>query len=542
MLLLWFAVTAFAVAQHVPWADEMQAWLLAGDVSWRTLFTHSLHYEGTGGLWHALLKLLQACGVSFTGMRWLAAGIEGASMAVLLRYAPLPPLVRYLLPFTFFLLYQDGVVARSYCLFAILVFPAAALLRGGSPRPLRLALLLGLLANVSVHGVVAAAGLAIAAAAAWRGQWLKNAPAFAVLLVLFAAAAATMSPARDIDYAAGNNLQRSLAKIEKSLGLPVSTPPPPITAMPMAGLQPSPPVAHIRHGVAGVWNRLARVLGVITYPLSNVRTLALLLAILVVVQGSIQRKSTRKEGQAGAWGLAPWLLMVVVFSSLYLAPRHVGTLFTAFVAAAWITWPIGSHNRLLARATAGALTAACLVQIGWTAHAIAAERHLPYAPGSMTAAFLHSRGIGTGTHSSLDSLPGPSIAGYYYLSIDPLLSFDRNIYFNQPPHRYWYWSTQMRNFSTVQQVLARHPRFIVVGGFDSGPDADITRDWTPIEPGYPGVVRNDVFSVMPFFTNHGYRVTHVFCGHSWMRFSYSERLCDTVLEPAIGLSEGTGRP
>lgn len=537
MLLLWFAVAAIAVAQHTPWADEMQAWLLAGDVSWRALFTHSLHYEGTGGLWHALLKLLQACGVSFTGIRWLAAAIEGASMAVLLRYAPLPPLVRYLLPFTFFLLYQDGVVARSYCLFAILVFPAAVLLRGSRPRPLALAFLLGLLANLSVHGVIAAAGLAIAAAAAWRGRWLKNAPALAVLLVMFALAAATMAPARDIDYAAGNNLQRSLARIKKSVGLPVPTLPPPLTAMPMAGLQPAPPAVHIRHGAASVWNRLARILGVLTYPLSTLRTLALLLAVLVVVQASVRRKSAPR-GQPGAWGLMPWLLMVVVFSSLYLAPRHVGTLFTAFIAAAWLTWPAGSHNRLLARATAGTLAAACLVQIGWTAHAIAAERHLPYAPGRMTAAFLHSHGAVTGTGPS----QGLSIAGYYYLSIDPLLGFNRNIYFNQPPHRYWYWSTEMRNFSTAQQVLARHPRFIVVGGFDNGPDADITRDWTPVEPGYPGVVRNDVFSVVPFFRNHGYRVTHVFCGHSWMRSSYSEKLCDTVLEPTGASSETTKKP
>ena len=128
--------------------------------------------------------------------------------------------------------------------------------------------------------------------------------------------------------------------------------------------------------------------------------------------------------------------------------------------------------------------------------------------------------------------PGVLLAGYYYGSIDPLLSFDRNLYVNQPPHRYWYWSTTMRNYDTAQGTLARHPAFVVVGGIVSGPDAEITRDWQPITTPIPGVVLGDIYSIVPFFEAHGYRRTRVFCGHSWMRASYAELLCDTVLEPA----------
>ena len=89
----------------------------------------------------------------------------------------------------------------------------------------------------------------------------------------------------------------------------------------------------------------------------------------------------------------------------------------------------------------------------------------------------------------------------------------------------------MRTYSTVQQVLAQHPDYIVIGGFESGPDAEMTRDWEPVTPPQPGVLRNDVYGVQPFFEAHGYHATHVFCGHSWMRSTYAELLCDTVLEP-----------
>ena len=545
-LLLWFAVASFAVAQHTSWADEMQAWLLAGGVSWKTLFTHSLHYEGTGGLWHAFLKVLQAFGVSFTGMRWIVAGIEGAAMGVLLAFSPFPRVVRLLLPFTFFLLYQDAVVARSYCLFAILAFPAAVLLRNPRPRPLLLAVLLGLMANLSVHGALASGGLAMVALWTWRGRLLRSVPAVLVLLLLWAGAIATMTPAADIDFSAGNNIQRAVAKVERQAGMK-PTAPPALIGQPMANLEPAPVPVHIRHGFARLWNKLARGLGVVTYPLSASRLLALLLVVCVVAQALLERgprmrpgaaaedsaaggdsAAARDSGPLGWIGLAPYGLMIVVFTSLYLAPRHVGMLLTGFVVTAWLTWPLRAELRgrrlLLERMTAALLLLVCAGQIAWSAHAIGEERRLPYGPGRMTAEYLKSRGVGApGNHDKL--------AGFYYGSIDPLLYFNRNLYFNQPPHRYWYWSTVMLSYESAQSVLAAHPDFIVIGGFESGPDEEITRDWEPETPPVQGVVRNDVYGVERFYEEHGYRRTHLFCGHSWMRSSYAELLCDTVLEP-----------
>ena len=523
-LLFWCAAAAFAIRQHVPWADEAQAWLLAADVSWRTLFVHSLRYEGSGGLWHACLKLLQGAHVPFSGMRWIVAGVQGVAMAVLLAYAPFPRILRLLLPFTFFLLYQDTVVARSYCLLAILAFPAAALLRGAHPRPWVLAILLGLMANLSVHGLLLSGGLAVVAAFWWGARFSRNVLAMATLVLFWLAAMATMAPTASVNYAAGNNIERSIGKVERSLGMHPAAPPP-LISQSMNGLPPPPAHPHIRHGLAKVQNRAARILGVVTFPLSQSRALALVLVSLLCLQAWAAHRAA---------GLLPYALTTLVFCSLYLAPRHAGTLLTGFVVSAWLSWPVSSsalesHPRRLRRwpwlqpATVAVFTLVCAEQISWSLHAILAERRLPYAPDAAAANYLKGKGAGR--------LPGLRVAGYGYFSIGPLLYFPHNIYSNQAPHRYWFWSSAEPS-PTVWDTLAQHPAFVVVGTFESGPQGEITRDWEPAEPADPAVPRGDGYGFTQWFEAHGYRETQVFCGWSSMRSSYAEQMCDTVLEPA----------
>jgi hypothetical protein len=528
-LALYCAVVAFGIHQHIPWADESQAWMLAHEVSLPTLLTHSLHYEGTPGLWHCLLKLLQLLHLSFTAARWISGGIAAAGAAVLLAYAPFPRIVRLLLPFSFFLAYQDAVIARSYVLYAVFVFTAAALLRSARHRPFTLALVLGLMANISLHALLASGALAIVAAALWRRSDQPRRsilPAALLLLVFWAAAVTTMAPARDVDFSAGNNVWRSLSRLENQLGIPAVAPPS-ISSLGMAGLPRAPLPVHVHAGAQQAWHKLARLLAVITYPLATYRWLALLLVALVTAQARRPTASTRPPGSpTGPLGLVPYLALVLIFTSLYLEPRHAGMVFTTFVVAAWLTWPsraaLSSQRLILERTTTAAFTLVLALQLGWTAHALSSERTLPYSADRMTAEYLQQ-------HSPAQS-PAHA-AGFYYYSIGPLLYFNQNIYLNQPPHRYWLWSTETRSYTTVDQVLSQHPSFIVIGGYQPGPDAEITRDWFPNTPPEPGVRLGDAFFISNYFRHHGYRETHLFCGHSWMRTTWSEQDCASILEP-----------
>lgn len=120
------ALIAVAIPFHEPWADEAQAWLLARDQGfWHMLF-HAIRYEGSPGLWHSFLWVLARMHVGYIGMRWITGLVALAGVYVLLRWSPFPLILKALLPFGFWLAYQDAVVARSYVLFAILAFPAAA--------------------------------------------------------------------------------------------------------------------------------------------------------------------------------------------------------------------------------------------------------------------------------------------------------------------------------------------------------------------------------------------------------------------------------
>jgi hypothetical protein len=528
-LLLYCAVVGLGIHQHVPWVDESQAWMLAREVSLPTLLGHGLHYEGTPGLWHCLLKLFQLLHLSFTAARWIAGGIAASGVAVLLAYAPFPRMIRLLLPFSFFLAYQDAVIARSYVLFAVFAFTAAALLRSARPRPLRLAVVLGLMANISLHALIASLSLAIVAVGLWRHRLPKDSRRFAGLLLLaffWAGAVTSMAPARDVDFSAGNNVWRSLAKVANDLGIHTVAPPA-ITSLDMAGLPRAPLPVHVREAGARTWHKAARTLAVLTYPLSSYRWLALLLVALVVAQTWLRPAGSEAASGMGPLALVPYLLMVAAFTSLYLEPRHAGMVFTVFVVSAWLGWPARPANSgaklVLQRLTAAAFALMLALQLGWTGHALWSEHRLGYSPDRETADYLKQ-------HLDQNSA-SPQVAGFYYYSAGPLLYFNRNLYFNQPAHRYWSWSTAMRSEATVQEILVQHPRFIIIGGDESGPDAEITRDWTPNTPPEPGVRLKDVFFVGDYFRHHGYHETHLFCGYSWMRASYAERVCDSVLEP-----------
>jgi hypothetical protein len=536
-------VVATGIAWHEPWADEAQAWLLARDSSFWHMMLHSLHYEGSPGLWHALLWVLVRMHVTYMGMHWIAGAIAAAGVAVLLRASPFPMPLRLLLPFGFWFAYQDSVVARSYVLFAVLAFSAAALLRRTAewpaaaalrwPRLLGLAAILGLMANISIHGFVASIGFALAAYFLLRrrarsGQLVRLALPALVLLCLWAFAALTAAPSPQVAFAAGNNVLQSVLKVRVMAGdiaakSQLTAAQAGETEVRPGELAPIPPVhEHWTHREAR-WRRAARALSLLTYPVSEFRVLALAACALVILQAFVFRPRAH-AGPLGWTGLLPWALMVAVFCSTYFAPRHAGMLWTALVAAAWLTWPaengVSRVTVWLRVATVAVLAAVAVGQLWWTAHSVWADVHQPYSSNLATARLLR------------DMKPGRRIAGFYYYTVGSAAWFPRPVFFNQA-HAYWPWSLESRTEQEAPATIATHPDVIVVGGMEPGPrDAAITDDWVVRDPAEAyRVPLNDIYRIIPYAEAHGYRETHRFCGDSFMRASYAEQLCEVVLEP-----------
>lgn len=536
VLAVYAALVAAGIAWHEPWADEAQAWLLARDQGFWHLMLHSLRYEGSPGLWHALLWVLARAHVGFIGMHWVTGAIAVAGVYVLLRWSPFPLILKILLPFGFWLAYQNAVVARSYVLFAILAFPAAAILRGmirdevpaTQGKLIWLAVLLGLMANISVHGLFVSIGFAIVALALLRRKALSGIPArkrvpAIILCCCWLFVAVTVCPPSDVDFPAGRNLQMSAEKVWSQLGSQEAKRQ--LAAEKAAEVRPGelapiPPVEYHRTKQEMRARKIAHFLSLLTYPVSNFRYLALGCVALVILQAIALGRS---QGELGWVGLMPWALLVFLFLFIYIAPRHAGMLWESLVAALWLTWPSRPATGIrlwLYRVTLAVLVVVAADQVWWTAHAVWGDIHRPYSGEKAMAQFLASRGA------------GKQIAGFNYHSVGTAAFFDHRIFFNQPT-AYWIWSRNVRVNQEAPQTIARHPDIIDIGGFDwSLSNGNVADDW--IRPDLSDLHRvplEDTYQIIPYAEAHGYRETHRFCGSAFMRQGYSEKECQVALEP-----------
>jgi hypothetical protein len=494
---------------------------------------HSLRYEGSPGLWHALLWVLARAHVGYIGMHWVSGAIAVAGVYVLLRWSPFPLILKILLPLGFWFAYQDAVVARSYVLFAILAFPAAAILRGmirdevpaTQGRLIWLAVLLGLMANLSVHGFFVSIGFAIVALALLRRKTLAGIPArkrvpAIILCCCWLFVAVTVCPPSDVDFPAGRNLQMSAEKVWSQLGSQEAKRQLAAGVRP-GELAPIPPVQYHRTRQEMRQRKIAHFLALLTYPVSNFRYLALGCVMLVILQAIALGRS---RGELGWVGLMPWALLVFLFLFIYIAPRHAGMLWESLVAALWLTWParpVTGIRLWLHRVTLAVLVLVAADQVWWTAHAVWGDIHRPYSGEKAMAQFLAPQGA------------GKQIAGFNYHSVGTAAFFDHRIFFNQPT-AYWIWSRNVRVNEEAPQTIARHPDIIDIGGFDWRlGNGNVTDDW--IRPDLSDLHRvplEDTYQIIPYAEAHGYRETHRFCGTAFMRQGYSEIECQVALEPA----------
>lgn len=560
-LSLFSSIVAVELLWHKPWADEAQGWLMARSMGFWPLLTHGVRYEGSPGLWHCFLRVLILLHVGYAAMPWIAGATAVAGIAIFLRWSPFPTLLRVLLPLTFWLAYQDAVIARSYVLFTPLGFAAVALLRAQARRPVLLAIILALCANLSLHGFVAACALAWVAIVIERRRhkntststtaqanpiaapdknWSRKQTLAAGLIFLLGASLAVYSafPPADSSSPTSENLVHSLHKIEAQLedhSFSVHSPAPTAAEHSAETLVPVPNPRHHRTHWQSLHEKLARILGAITFPLSSVALFGLVLfsALLWLTRCSAKARlqtllsQTQTNSPPLGWiGLAPYGLLLLGFSFMYLAPRHCGMLMTGFLLSLWLVWPLTSQATATARYPVRGLriaTALLLLmaaeQIGWTAHALWASTQMAGSPGEATAELLAQH-------------PHARVAGFYYHAVNAQPYFAQNRYFNWTTP-YWLWSQHQQSTADAPEAIAQHPQFLVVGVWVWSPvNSSVAYDWDGPEAGLNAVWMQDNYRIVAYAEAHGYRVRHIFCGEQFMRWSDSERACNIVLERA----------
>jgi hypothetical protein len=387
------AVTAVA-AHHEPWFDEAQAWLLGRDCSLWELLADRVRYEGSPGLWHALLWMLSLAGLPFDRIWLVSTVLAGAAVWIVLRHAPFPYWLRIAVVCSYFVAYQYAVVARSYSLALVLLLLVAATYAERLQRPILHSIILGLLANVSAHTFLIAVVLfADWALASWRAGLAskRHVCAAGVLFVVCAAAAVLQAwQPSDANFRTYPDPWRMVsliaaAFIDRSDLFATS---PPSAAATLAG--------------------------------------AALSFVLLVPSMLLLRR-------AGHLALVATIAMaMLVFSYLTHANAwHGGLLYLIWILGLWVSWPaLAALRPQAAKAVVASVALIVLVNDGYTLTAGWREINEPYSSGPAAARLLAPRRDG-----------GIAAGGYKTFSIQPW--FDRNIFANyhdgaeQPAYLRW---------------------------------------------------------------------------------------------------------
>lgn len=413
----WFPFVAFAALvlclapRHEPWFDEAQAWLLARDLSpWDLVGTYA-RYEGHPTLWHLFLRMLAANGLPYWTMNFLSALFGIGAAYLLLRYSPFPPLLRALLPFTYFLFYQYTIVARSYVLLAPVLFLIAFIYRERQKRPVAYTALLLLLANTSLHGALIAASL------------------FGLLA-----------------WEVGRGWRRVRSRQREQLGIAAGMA---AVGAFLLALQLWKPADVLAPPFVFGWEKFAMTLLNMTNSFLTENFFLSLVALATSLWWFYERKTL-------ALFLVPSIILLVFFALLYGKPWHEGILFLVWLLALWVSFegPVKKKHFPAYRAVLAGSFCVVAVHLYWSFHVYRADYRWAYSGAKAAAEFIQSnkidRRVVFGT-----SFQVPAISPY----------FKKNILANYNDGKlpaFWWWSTYYKFDDSRETIVKRRPEFLLV--------------------------------------------------------------------------------
>lgn len=158
--LIFLSVVWWGIFNHQPWRDEAQAWLIARDLSVTEIF-QQMPYEGSPPLWHLMLAPLAKSGLPYETMHLIHGLIASVGIFIFLFYAPLPKILKLILPFGYYFSFEYAVIARNYNLSILLLFALAACYQKRLTRPLTYATLIFLLSWTNTHSLAVAGLLSV---------------------------------------------------------------------------------------------------------------------------------------------------------------------------------------------------------------------------------------------------------------------------------------------------------------------------------------------------------------------------------------------
>jgi hypothetical protein len=393
-----FTAALFAVVRyHEPWFDEAQAWLIARDSSLFEMLFKRMSYEGSPGLWHLMLWLLIRVGLPFRAISYLTVALASISAAVILRYAPFPPLIRVLFIFGYFPAYQYSILARSYVLNLLLIPLIAHVFPSRRSKPLSYCLVLAALANANAQGFLFAAVL-FGELVYWLWRARPQIRTYVVPLIAFTLSAAFAALQA---YPAKDTYRPELAVLPSDI----------ITRL----------ILHIGWGFV----ELGHPTGVPKWVV-GVLWASLLLAITMTLP--------KKAGTLAITSILITTLLAfgsIVYSGLW----HAGVTYLAWVFALWISWPaINKLSRSRRRMILAAIVFIFSLQVYETIDSWQRDIRKSYCGAPMAARRIRQ---------FLEENPGATMACFGFKSFAVQPYFQQNIcsnFYNGAKHpSYFDW-------------------------------------------------------------------------------------------------------
>ena len=160
IFILYALISAFAIANHEMWGDEIHSWNIAkGSNSLADLFTN-IRYEGHPPAWYLIIWTISKFThnlVFVQAVHWIIATI---TVFLILFFSPFPFISRLLIPFGYYFLFEYMVISRNYAIGILLAVCICLIIKKNFRyKTLVYYALLFLLSNTHLLGILLAGAI-----------------------------------------------------------------------------------------------------------------------------------------------------------------------------------------------------------------------------------------------------------------------------------------------------------------------------------------------------------------------------------------------
>jgi hypothetical protein len=395
---IYFGLSLFGILHH---------WLLARDSnSLQELFYNS-RCDGHPLLWNTLLMFITRFSHDPFYMQLLHITISTIGVIIFLRNAPFTDLFKIFFVFGYYMLYEYNIISRNYAISMLMLFIFCTLYKSTTQNPLRLFIVLAVLANTHVFSLIAATGLAGFTAA---------------------------------DYFKSKNANTAVNKKMFFLGLTVF-----ILAVIASILQIIPPPDHFLFSYNSdpylSFKRIGKALSVVFKGFVNLQNftdyhfwntnifiesskkISAIISLIFLLIPFLVLKN-KKQPLLFFYFTTIGIIGFIYFSPLFVAVRHCGFIFIAFIIALWLSayaekndfWFSNKKYRRIFyftdRYSSHFVYAVLIIQLVSSGIAYSLDIMLPFSEGKTVVLYLKENKLSDKTIAIDNQGAGPPVSSY----------------------------------------------------------------------------------------------------------------------------------